>query len=152
MKRLIVSLVLSVTTASLLTCCATSTQQPVVHWPTSPASQSSELVYRFKVTTWQETTLQGIPFFVHCQQPDGDQGFLLGSPQLSVVACGYLDPDGIVWTNWILENPKTKPGQTLTLELWTIGPDKVGITEVSLLGDGMFNWDGSDPKNPPEEG
>ncbi len=124
------------------------------HQPAQSQSQPDrygKLVYAFKVTTYNATTFEGIPFHIRCRFPNKDQGFLLSCRQLPIIACGYLDPDGIVWTNWILEKPTTKPGQTLTFELWTIGPDKVGVTEVSLLADFMFGADGSDPKNPPEE-
>jgi len=139
--------------------CLTNTQTNLAYpWQGAQARMRQEsqpaLVYTFRATTWQETTLAGIPFYVRSRTKDENQGFLLcmrqGQKYLPNIACGYLDQDGIVWTNWVLENPTTKSGQTLTFELWTRGQDKVGITEVSLLADNMFIWQGDDLKNPPK--
>lgn len=141
--------------------CATN-RQKTIHpvWTTAkPApirvqANQSVLVHRFRVTTLNATELKGVPFYARCQYPDRDQGFILGcrhgNETLPCVAVGYLDEDGIVWTNWLIEPLTTKPKEMLTFELWTIGADRVGILEVSLLGDFMFAADGSDPKNPPE--
>lgn len=113
-------------------------------------------IYVFKVTTWQETTFKGIAFYVKAKRMNEDQGFLLccreGNIYRPEVGHGYLNQYGIVWIDWILyDGVKTKPQQTLTFELYLTGKDVAGITEVSLLGDRMFDWIGDDPMNPPEE-
>ncbi|MDD2807898.1 MAG: hypothetical protein PHW95_05280 [Patescibacteria group bacterium] len=121
--------------------------------PTAAATKVP-MIYTFSVTFWQPTEVKGIPFFVHCRANDDKQGFLLFcrvngnySPN---VANGYIGSDGIVWIDWLLERPTFGPHQTVTFELYPIGRDNIGVISVSLLGDGMFTWDGNDPKNPPE--
>lgn len=135
--------------------CSTIQGKPLLPYE-QPAAKAkpSAAVFTFEVTFLQKTTLEGIPFVVDCRKNDGKQGFLLGcqtTHDYQAVACGYIDEDNIVWTNWLLQKPTFGPKQTVKFVLYPIGRDQIGITSVSLLGDGLFTFDGDTPKNPPEE-
>ncbi|MFA6382545.1 MAG: hypothetical protein WCX08_04745 [Candidatus Buchananbacteria bacterium] len=117
-----------------------------VNWPAP--------VYTFTVTTWHETTFTGIPFFIECQKQKTDQWFNLkakvNGQYLPLVGRGFLQAKNIVWISWPDEF-KSKAKQNTTFELWTDGPDQIGVQEVSLIADQMFSWQGDVPINPPEE-
>lgn len=113
-----------------------------------------KLVYTFTVTTWQPTTFSGIPFYVECEKENVDQWFRLWAKEngqyLKPEGKGFLQAYNIIWMSWP-DDFKTKAKQTITFELWTSGPDKVGVKTVSLIADQMFSWNGDTPINPPEE-
>lgn len=114
-----------------------------------------KLVYSFTVATWHQTTFSGIPFLVECKKENVDQWFELRAKKsdgqyLPLVGKGFLQAYNIVWIGW--PEPFKLPAKTrITFELYTSGPDRIGIKNVSLIADHAFAWNGDEPINPPEE-
>jgi len=114
-----------------------------------------KLVYQFAVTNWNETAFAGIPFYVKCEKENVDQWFELRGRTEDYKelpkATGFLQAYNIVWMGWGQQEFKIPAKQTVKFELWTKGPDQIGVTEVSFISDEMFRWKGDTPINPPEE-
>jgi hypothetical protein len=114
----------------------------------------------FQFSTYFDVDLSGMPFQVSSTWPATSeirqQEFILqgwiDNQYLGIIGQGNLQEDGVVWINFESEKFRTEAGKKYTFCVSAKQPDNVEVRQIVFLADMMWNWDGDDPKNPPEEG
>ncbi len=105
----------------------------------------------------QDSVFEGIPLLVTSRVQSSimlEQKFILkawaGKKYLGVIGSGRVQPDGILWLEFIGGQFTAKAGRKYVFWVMPKDKDQIGIKEIIFLADEMFSWNGDEPKNPPE--